>query len=411
MSVIPAVLRLVVWMTALALLHAPVGSHSEAAPAPGPDGAAGDSGFALELYRCSPRDGNVVVSPPAVELALTAVAEGARGRTRAELEAVLPSIRQPLRRGGPEPTGEEGGLLRIALGLWGQEGAAFAGPFLKAVRSRYGAVVGFVDYARAPEQARQRINAWVRGRTGGRIEELVPPGRLSARTVLVVTSAVAFRGVWEHAFDPARTVSARFDAEDGSVGTVRMMSRPAPVRLRYAERDGVQVVELPFRGGGWAMLVALPRRGRALRAFEDRLAPAYLERLVGAMEFRSVRVALPRFAVCGRTEDLGPRGTGALVKMGVRDAFDPVQADFSGIVPGERVFVDGVLHAASVTLDEQGARASASTGALLSRGAAPDAAVRFRADRPFLFLIRHRRTGAVLFIGRLARPPQPRGGD
>ncbi|NOY44716.1 MAG: serpin family protein [Deltaproteobacteria bacterium] len=369
----------------------------------------GRRGFALELYRCGPRDGNVVVSPLAVELALAAVAEGARGRTRAELDAVL----SPVQQGGRDesvPADEEGGLLRIALGLWGQEGTAFAGPFLKTVQSRYRAGVGFVDYARAPEQARQRINAWVRERTDGRIHELVPPGRLSARTVLVVTSAVAFRGVWEHAFDPAHTVSARFEAEDGSVGTVRMMSRPAPAQLRYAERDDVQVVELPFRGGGWAMIVALPRRGRALRALEGRLTPAYLASVLESLEVTPVRVALPRFAVSGRPEDLGPRGTGTLVEMGVRDAFDPARADFTGIVPGERVFIDGVLHAASVAVDEEGARASASSGALLTRGAMPGAAVRFRADRPFLFLIRHRKTGEVLFIGRIARPPEP-GGD
>ena len=166
--------------------------------------------------------------------------------------------------------------------------------------------------------------------------------------------------------------------------------------------EKVQVLSLPYRDRSLSMVVLLPRKSGGLEDLEPRLDPEQLATWLSAMRPTQIHVALPRFEF-----QSGFDLTRTLVEMGMRDAFDPARADFSNMTE-LRLFISLVLHEAFVSVDEEGTEAAAATSELMSRAMAPsEPAVEFQADHPFLFLIQHRGTGAILFLGRVTDPKGP----
>jgi serpin B len=170
--------------------------------------------------------------------------------------------------------------------------------------------------------------------------------------------------------------------------------------LGYREEPGLQVCELPYRGRDLSMVVLLPPAGQ-LGALEARLAREGLDPVAGRLRPRTVNVALPRFRIEAQFGLNDP-----LIALGMRDAFSPGRADFSGMTGTRDLFVSAVVHKAFIEVNEKGTEAAAATGAVMTLTAMPVAeepAV-FRADRPFLFALRDRASGVVLFLGRVAQP-------
>jgi serpin B len=169
---------------------------------------------------------------------------------------------------------------------------------------------------------------------------------------------------------------------------------------RYADASGVAMVELPYFESDLAMVVILPAAADGLPALEQRLTPQRLDSLLGALAPRLVSLHLPRFRLATQL-DLSD----TLKAMGMTDAFDIRAADFSGIDDTNGLFLGAVIHKAFVDVNERGTEAAAATAlSFLLRSASAERPVTFRADHPFLFLIRDRRTGSVLFLGRLTDP-------
>jgi serpin B len=155
------------------------------------------------------------------------------------------------------------------------------------------------------------------------------------------------------------------------------------------------------------MLVLLPAQREGLPKFESSLTEARVRQLTSKLESERVQVSLPRF----RIEDPSALSlTKDLAKLGFRTAFDRETADFTGIATPDpstgRIFIDNILHKATVKIDEIGAEATAATAVLQSAGVSlPEGSPKeFRADHPFLFMIRDKRSGAILFMGRVTNP-------
>src|SRR5262249_10967830 len=158
----------------------------------------------------------------------------------------------------------------------------------------YGAPLEPTDFAGAPEPSRARINAWVAGATRERIRDLLPPGSVTARTRLVLTNAVYFKGAWLRPFDPAATSPRDFAVAGGARAKVPMMSQVGA--FAYGAADGVRVLELPYVGGDLSMVVVLPDAVDGLPALEARVSPAAVESWVRALAPKpEVMVGLPRF--------------------------------------------------------------------------------------------------------------------
>ena len=176
-----------------------------------------------------------------------------------------------------------------------------------------------------------------------------------------------------------------------------MMNRTG--RFGYAEADGLQMLQLPYAGGDLAMVILLPRPSVGIESLQEQMEPEALNRWLGRIGSRRVKVSIPRFKMTSQFA-LGP----VLAAMGMPDAFSTA-ADFSGMTGDRDLLISAVIHKAFVEVNEEGTEAAAATGvAMQLTMARPQGPIVFRADRPFLFLIRDHRSGLVLFLGRVLDP-------
>ena len=206
----------------------------------------------------------------------------------------------------------------------------------------------------------------------------------------MLVNAIYFKGDWLHAFDKAKTVDAPFHGA-GDVPTMTM----EPKRFGYFENDEFQCVELPYQGEEVSMRIYLPSEEVSLPLLEQRISVIYSE----ALRKEKVKIHLPRFKT-ESTFDLNS----TLIELGLTDAFDPQQADFSGITGARDLFIATAVHKAFVQVNEEGTEAAAATGITMGITCMPMPPKIFRADRPFIFLIRENASGIILFMGRIVNP-------
>jgi len=407
---------------------AATGPAAAAKPAEGEVAAvvAGNTSFACDLYqRLSAEQGNLFLSPYSISTALAMTYAGAAGTTATQMAAVMhfdvpqatlhPAFQSLAAEltGGAEKKAYE---LSVANALWGQKDYKFLDAFLQTCRTNYGGGLRTVDFAGATEAARGTINAWAEKETHDKIKELLKPGILTSLTRLVLTNAIYFKGQWETAFDKKQTQDAPFtlavpaaSREKAPTVTVPMMHRKG--QMKFWETDGLQVLELPYKGGDLSMVILLPvepkERLRAPlnpwrleshAAFERSITAERLNQWLRAMRLQEVDVFLPRFTV---TSEFSLAET--LKAMGMKDAFT-TDADFSGMDGTKALYISAVVHKAFVDVAEEGTEAAAATAVVMAVKGAPQEAPVFRADHPFVFLIRHMKTGSILFMGRVMNP-------
>jgi serpin B len=370
---------------------------------------AGNNRFAADLYaKLCEKDENVFYSPYSVSSALAMTSLGARGETARQMQTAL-----QFPGGVPhQDFGGQNGILNnsagnrpyrlsVANALWGQKGLPFEKTFLADAKRYYGAGLNDVDYKTDPEAARRVINAWVERQTNDKIKDLIAPGALSRESRLTLTNAIYFKGDWETKFDKDMTnPQDQFTLLSGKTTSTAMMNRE-PQRYRYLETDAFQALALPYKGDELSMIVFLPKASDGLKSFERTATGDNLTQWAERMGFAQVQVSLPKFKM--ETQfDLG----GKLAEMGMRLPFTDA-ADFSGIVAGGGLKIDGVIHKAFVEVNEEGTEAAAATGVMMRTTSAmprPVQPVVFRADHPFMFVIRENRSGNILFMGRVVNP-------
>ena len=374
--------------------------------------------FALALYGLlRERQGNLFFSPFSIRTALGMACAGARGETALEMNRTLgfaasdetlhtavAALLERLNTAGA-------GLYEMAVAnsLWSQDGAPLRAEFLDLVARHYTGAMNPVDFQRDPESARTLINRWVEDKTKQKVRNLIPQNGISAQTRLVLANAVSFKGLWELPFDELATRDQPFHLEGGREVSAPLMQHHA--RVRYMQAEGYQAVDLDYRGGDLSMLVILPDRKLQLRDFEESVSVGMLESCMAQLIKRVVEISLPRFKMAWALE-LKPH----LSSLGMPLAFSRFRADFSGInghaPPHEdSLLISAVFHKAFVEVNEEGTEAAAATAvvmeAMMGMGRSmPPRPPTFRADHPFLFAIRDRKSGAILFLGRMADPTQ-----
>jgi len=367
----------------------------------------GNNRFALELYaRLARQPGNVIFSPYSLSTALAMTYAGAAGNTAGQMKRVLhfglsdAALHAGFGRLARLVTAGQGPgwQLSVANALWPKRGYRLLPNFLETLRLHYGAGLRPLDFSADPEGSRRTINAWVGRQTRGKITDLLPPRSIKPNTRLVLTNAVYFKGAWKLRFDARLTGPQTFWLAPGRGVKVPMM-RHRTARFLYGEFKDLQVLSLPYAGGRMSMVVLLPRRVDGLAGLERSLTSPALIGWLSSLRRRKVRVWLPRFKLTSR---FSLKKT--LSAMGMPDAFDRVRADFSGMTGGRDLMIDKVLHQAKIQVNEQGTEAAGATAVIM----VPRGMVRrppaFRADRPFVFLIRDERTGGILFMGRVVDP-------
>jgi serpin B len=357
---------------------------------------AADRSFASSLYEQLAMRGykNLVLSPYGISNALAMALAGARGTTAQEIAKVLGQHSVDT-AALAKAANTNGNVFLDANRVWVQKDFPLLPEFLRTLESTHRAPAAQVDFVRDSDAARREINSWTERQTRGRIRDLFAPGALDPDTRLVLTSAVYFYGKWTHPFRPSDTRPAPFTLPSGGNVQTDFMNRTG--RYGYAETPAGQFLEMRYDGTGLAFDILLPKPGAPLES----PTPERLAAWTGALRERNVRVSIPKFRV---ESDFSLAST--LSAMGMPSAFTRA-ADFSGIDGRRDLYLARVVHKAFVDVAEEGTEAAAATGigaSLVSMPIDPDPV--FRADRPFVFLIRDTRSGLVLFAGRLMNPKQ-----
>jgi serpin B len=374
--------------------------------------------LAIELYadlRNSP--GNLVLSPYGVSSSLSMLLAASDGQTRKEVLAVL-GVSASEEHRFHEAQGE---LLRwlataddarphrldIASAIFTQHDHDPLLNFVKLLETHYAAQPHLVDFVSQSATARKVINDWAAEMTRDQIRDVVSPDEVNSQTRLVLANAVYFKGDWEQAFEQSRTAPEPFYLSADKKIDAPMMHQYG--NFAFTHQDKVRVLVMPYRGDELSMALLLPDDRDGLGALEERLDGASLARwLAAATENKvSLSVSIPRFRFDDSHDLEAP-----LKRLGMLTAFDPTAADLSridGVRPtpanaGDRLFVDRIRQRAMIEVNEEGTEAAAVTTTKKVESTAARAAPYFRADHPFLFLIRENSTGLILFLGRVADP-------
>lgn len=264
------------------------------------------------------------------------------------------------------------------------------------MKETYGVSITPVDYADAPGEACKTINEWVESQTAEKIKDLIKESDLTPPPALVLVNAIYFKGDWESQFKKDQTRESDFTVPNGGTTKVPLMHQTGD--FGYKATGNMQILELPYTGKSLSMVVLLPRAADGLNEIENTLTPGNLRAWLSGLATQRVNVAFPKFRIEWGVKDLKP----TLKALGMKTAFIWRQADFSGMDGTMSLFIGAVLHKAFVDVNEAGTEAAAATAVIMPRGMAhfPD----FRADHPFLFLIRDNATGSILFLGRVTNP-------
>jgi serine protease inhibitor len=363
----------------------------------------GSNAFAFGLLRevsAANQNANVFVSPVSASMALGMTMNGAAGTTLDEMRSMLGFGSLPLADvnasyasliallRGLDPATE----FRIANSIWSRDDFPFNESFFSTTRQYFDAEVSALDFA--DPASLETINAWVKAGTNGKIPTIVdgiPPD-----AVMYLINAMYFKGSWRDRFDPAQTRDDQFTTAAGAPVPVRMMHREGGVSY-YADAE-LEAVDLPYGNSAFTMTVLLPREGRSVEELAATLTPERWNAVTRGMDGAEGDVYLPKFTLTFK-QLLNDQ----LKALGMRAAFDV--ADFTPMSPrGRELFVSKVLQKTFVDVNEEGTEAAAATAVEVSVTSAP-ARITFRADRPFLFAIRERLSGTILFVGKLVTPP------
>ncbi len=368
----------------------------------------GNNAFALDLYaQLKTQEGNLFLSPYSISTALAMTFAGARENTEKQMADVLHFTLEQEQLHSEfhdlqiqlKNCVKEGIELNIANALWLQTGYNFLKDFLKLTEEHYDAGLNHVDFAKDCDAARKKINIWVEQKTNDRIQELIKPGMITPITRLVLTNAIYFKGEWESQFEEELTQEDPFYITPETTVSVPMMNQEG--RYKYVESDELQVLEVPYKGDDLSMVILLPIKKDGLTELENSVNTDRLQEWMNALAWRQVAVFFPKFTM---TCEFQLRS--ALADMGMPIAFT-AKADFSGMTGEKDLFISGVVHKAFVDVSEEGTEAAAATAVIMVMECTvvePTPPAVFRADHPFIFVIRDNHSGSILFIGRVVDP-------
>ena len=355
------------------------------------------------------KDDNLFYSPASIVVSLAMVFLGSRGNTAHQLAKTLhwhshefEDVHLALRsfQEAIKESEHKNLELKIANRIRGHEHLVETAEFQESSLTFYGASIAKVDFKESYERAREEINGWVEEYTARKIKGFLPPGAVNQDTRLALINAIYFKGTWLHAFKPEKTHHARFftGSDRDNVVEVEMMSRISRHSYFVDKENDCQVIELPYSGDSVAMLIVLPNEINGVSQLEQMINTEIMSRWIMSLKNTTVKVSIPKFILSQHFELKE-----VLSKLGIIDLFEPGIADLSGISSVESLFVSHVIHKAHIDVNERGTEAAAASGVVMQKRSL-DMPPEFYANHPFLFIMYHKTSGAILFMGRVKKP-------
>jgi serpin B len=355
--------------------------------------------FALNFYShvTQDKESNVFFSPTSIFTAFAIAYEGAKDNTASEMKDVFgfESDESKRRMGFADMQKQlnmkqQNNTISLANALWIAENFKVLPEYVDTAKTYYNSEVESVNFA-SKEKGIDLINSWVDEKTHGKIKKIFE--ELDPATELVITNAIYFKGIWEEPFEKTKTTVGDFHVGiDNAVKVPMMQSKTTFPNV--AVNDLVQIVELPYEGENFSMLILLPRNVDGMKSLEESLSADNLTKWKDELKKMKTKVYMPKFKLETKY-DL----KSILQEMGIHDAFH--DADFTGIA-NSGLYIEKAVHKAFVEVNEEGTEAAAATGiAMLTSGP-----FEFTVDRPFIFIIQDNETGSILFIGKVVNPLQ-----
>lgn len=368
--------------------------------------AASVNAFTFDIYRTAGKSGgNIFMSPYSISSALAMTYAGARGATEKEMEKVL-RIDMSLHKSMAALISELGSVpaatakVSTANAIWPAKQEKLLAEYVQTVRENYKAALTPLNYAANPAKAAKTINTWVEKNTNGKIKDIISEGLLRKDTPMVLTNAVYFKSEWLSKFEPSNTLTHPFwTTQQNSVSAVMMNKTDDDIP--YLKTDELEAVEIPYKDNRFSMLVMLPDKSSSLSALETKLSQENFEKWILAMKPERVKMYIPKFK-----EEQSFELASTLSVMGMPSAFDGRKADFSGMNGKHNMYIGNVIQKTFIEVGEEGTEAAAATAVIMMKSSMPpmDPPIVFRADRPFIYMIKDNNSGAILFIGRFAKP-------
>lgn len=360
-----------------------------------------DNAFGLNLFAglsSSASDKNIFISPLSVSMALGMTLNGADGETRAEMETALQKqglseedinasyqfLIDALTNLDPKVK------LNIANSIWYRDSYQVEQAFLDLNKSYFNSEVAALDFT--DQASLGIINGWVDKQTNGLIDQILQ--QIKAEDIMYLINAIYFKGDWKYQFDASKTEDRSFFNIDASTSTVPMMTMHH--EIPYAANDDVSLIDLPYGDSLFSMTIVLPNNPEDLDTIAANLETATWDQWTQQLQPVELDIFLPRFKLEYK-ESL----VGVLKSLGIDKAFDSAKADFTRISQLDDLHISEVLHKSFVEVNEEGTEAAAVTSVTIgvtSIGPEPTA---FLVDRPFLFFIKERQTGSILFVGQV----------
>lgn len=367
--------------------------------------------FAIDVFKLLVSDRekqNTFLGPFSLYNALAMTYAGAEGNTAKEMERVLnitssgQNIHNKFKTTLENMHKREEKAdykLTIANALWGQKGTAFKKSFISLVNKCYDAGLNDLDFKQQPEKACNHINRWVSNKTNDKISKLISPQAITPMTRLILTNAVYFKGRWADTFSKQMTSEKPFTLLNGRTVKTQMMRKSTT--YNYTESENWQVLQLPYVKNDLAMVIFLPKTDNTLtKLVEDELNSELINTHLNNLQRKQVNVTIPKFKLKNHFQLAT-----TLQNMGMPSAFDPNKADFSNMSKEEKLFISDVIHKTYIKVNEEGTEAAAATGVQMKATSVPtQKPTQFRADHPFVFLIRDLHNHNILFLGQLVNP-------
>ncbi|NWS17606.1 OVAL protein, partial [Pachyramphus minor] len=360
---------------------------------------------------------NIIYSPVTIISALSMVYLGARDNTKAQIEKAVHFDKIP---GFGESTESQCGTslsihtslkdiftqitkpsdnytVGIASRLYAEEKYPILPEYLQCIKELYKGGLEPISFQTAAEQARELINSWVESQTNGMIKNILQPSSVNPETDTVLVNAIYFKGLWEKAFKDEGTQTVPFRITEQESKPVQMMFQTGSFKVAEITSEKIRILELPYASGQMSLWVLLPDDVSGLEQLETAITFENLKEWTSStkMEERKIKVYLPRMKIEEKYNLAS-----VLTSLGITDLFSS-SANLSGISSAERLKVSSAFHEAFVEIYEAGSKVVGSAGAGVDDTSVSE---EFRADHPFLFLIKHNRSNSILFFGRCFSP-------
>ena len=332
---------------------------------------------------------NFVFSPFAIRTGLGMTALGAKGKTQRQL-GKAPDL-GPLKKEPPTP-------LILANRLWVQYGFPLYESYKETSEKNFGEHPWMVDFTKAPDFLKDRVNGWVEEKTQGKLKGFISEDSVDPTSKMLLTIGVYFKSQWMSPFSKGFTRSDEFRSGHGEALNVSYLHKVAS--YPYFKNEKWQVLELPYSDADLSVLIVLPRSRQGFSQMEQSLEPETLEQWIDGLHLKDVDIDLPKFEFQSSFEI-----SETLKSIGVVDAFSPTEADFSGMTAVKGLYLGRTIHKTGFGLTEEGTEAAAISAESAARNPASSLSPEtFHVNRPFLFMVRHKPSRSLLFMGHVFKP-------